>query len=126
MAEHLLPSDPVPDMNLTSFYRLKEGMEVAQHNTSSMLWRLQQFEHRLSNLDEKMLPIQKSTTTLSVSKRNVGLTFLEIEKTHEYFQLAKENSAVIASGFKQDSVEDFFEVSYLSIEILFMLAFYFD
>lgn len=101
----------VPDMNLNSFYLLKDSMEAAQQNTSAMLWRLQQFEHRLSNLDEKMRPIQKTTTTLSTTKRNVGLTFLEIEKTHEYFQLAKENSAVIASGFKQESVIDFFEVS---------------
>ena len=102
---------PVPDMNLNSFYHLKDSMEAAQHNTSSMLWRLQQFEHRLSNLDEKMRPIQKTTTKLSTTKRNVGLTFMEIEKTHEYFQLAKENSAVIASGFKQEPVIDFFEVS---------------
>lgn len=58
-----------------------------------------------------MRPIQKSTTTLSTSKRNLGLTFLEIEKTHEYFQLAKENSAVIANGFKHESVVEFFEVS---------------
>jgi hypothetical protein len=115
MMEHISDTStgtdgPVPDLNLSSFYRLKEGMEAAQLNTSSMLWRLQQFEHRLSNLDEKMRPIQKTTTTLSVSKRNVGLTFLEIEKTHEYFQLAKENSAVIAIGFKQEPVVEFFEV----------------
>jgi hypothetical protein len=107
----LSPETSVPDMNLTTFYRLKEGMEAAQINTNSMLWRLQQFENRLSNLDEKMRPIQKSTTKLSASKRNVGLTYLEIEKTHEYFQLAKENSVVIANGFKQEAVAEFFDVS---------------
>ena len=102
---------PVNDMSLNGLYHLKDGLERAQYNTNNMLFRLQQFENRLSNLDVKMRPIQETTTILSTSKKNVSLTFLEIEKTYEYFQLAKENSIVIANGFKQDSVVDFFEVS---------------
>lgn len=99
----------VSDMDLSSFYTLKDSLEEAQQNTQTMLWRLQHFEQRLGVLDEKIRPIQRTTTTLSNAKRNIMLTSLEIEKTNEYFKLANENSIVIANGFKQESVEQFFE-----------------
>ena len=45
-------------MDLEPLSRLKESLDVARSNTESMLWKLSDFETRLSRLDKKMLPIQ--------------------------------------------------------------------
>ncbi len=119
-------------MDLGPLTRLKETLETANNNTSSMLWKLRDFDSRLLALDKKMLPIQnvrklkeifqltdhitdsicyyyQSTAKLSTAKSNLGLTFIEIQKTNEYFRLASENSTTISKGMRGNS-QNFFEV----------------
>lgn len=45
-------------MDLTNLIRLKEALEISNNNTSSMIWKLKDFDSRLLALDKKMLPIQ--------------------------------------------------------------------
>eukprot|EP00602_Paraphysomonas_sp_CaronLab_P002363 CAMPEP_0185033494 /NCGR_PEP_ID=MMETSP1103-20130426/22481_1 /TAXON_ID=36769 /ORGANISM="Paraphysomonas bandaiensis, Strain Caron Lab Isolate" /LENGTH=656 /DNA_ID=CAMNT_0027569775 /DNA_START=21 /DNA_END=1988 /DNA_ORIENTATION=- len=108
-------------MDLAPLVRLKESLETAHNNTSSMLWKLRDFESRLASLDKKMLPIQNSTSKLSTAKTNIGLTFIEIEKTNEYFRLASENSSIITKGLRGNS-ENFFE----AVERITIAKRYFD
>lgn len=96
-------------VDVSSLTRLNDTIYQAQNNTKSILSRLKDFEHRLSRLDQQILPIQSSTTRLSNAKKNIGLTFIEIEKTHDYFRLANDSGAVITKGLK-DNFDNFFEV----------------
>lgn len=83
---------------------LRESLEKAQRNTSTMLTKIQRFEDRLSSIEEEMLPIQNTTATYSRAKENIGLTLSEVEKTYEYFRIATTVDSVVASGFNlQDS-----------------------
>lgn len=51
---------PEPEvLDLEPLTRLMECINVAQRNSSSMVSKLKDFEHRLQVLDDKMLPIQK-------------------------------------------------------------------
>jgi hypothetical protein len=45
-------------MDLGPLTRLKESLEIANNNTSSMLWKLKDFDTRLLALDKKLAPIQ--------------------------------------------------------------------
>ena len=65
-------------VDLVPLLKLKEQLELAQNNTNKMMNKLRDFENKLSNLGEKMGPIQKNTSTLSSAKNNIGLTFMEI------------------------------------------------
>ena len=45
-------------MDLSSLIRLKEALEGSNSNTSTMIYKLKDFDSRLLSLDKKMLPIQ--------------------------------------------------------------------
>ncbi len=74
-----------------------------------MILKLQDFENRLLSLDEKMGPIQENTSQLSMAKSNISLTFIEIEKTHDYFRLASELGHIINRGMTDNPII-FFDV----------------
>lgn len=65
-------------MDINSLMRLKDALQGAQQNTSRMLKQLEQFENRLTILDDKMRPIQNTTSHYTKAKENIALTLLEV------------------------------------------------
>ena len=88
------------DLDLNPLVRLKEALEGAQKNTSKMLSKLEKFEHRLTDLDDKMRPIQTTTKHYTRAKENINLTLLEVGKTYEYFRVASDVKDIIALGIQ--------------------------
>ena len=70
------------DMDLNPLIRLKEALEGAQKNTAKMLAKLEKFEYRLTDLDDKMRPIQATTNNYTKAKDNISLTLVEVGKTY--------------------------------------------
>lgn len=97
------------EMDLNPLMRLKDALEGAQKNTGKMLTKLERFERRLTDLDEKMKPIQNTTRHYTKAKENIGLTLLEIGKTTEYFRIAGEVKEVVNMGMSSETQEEFFE-----------------
>jgi len=95
-------------LDLNPLMRLKDALEGAQSNTSKMLQRLERFENRLTELDEKMRPIQVATKHYTRAKENISLTLVEVGKTYEYFRVANEVREVIKAGLHTESQEEFF------------------
>ena len=96
-------------MDLNPLMRLKDALEGAQKNTSKMLSRLERFENRLTDLDEKMRPIQTTTKHYTKAKENISLTLVEVGKTYEYFRIANEVKEVVNAGLTSETQDDFFE-----------------
>lgn len=97
------------DIDLNPLIRLKEALEGAQKNTGKMLAKLEKFEDRLTVLDDKMRPIQTTTTHYTKAKENISLTLVEVNKTYEYFRIANSVKDIIEGGLA-DNVDrkDFF------------------
>ena len=96
-------------LDLNPLMRLKDALEGAQKNTSKMLNRLERFESRLTDLDEKMRPIQTTTKHYTKAKENISLTLIEVGKTYEYFRIANEVKDAVSNGLTPETQEDFFE-----------------
>lgn len=96
-------------LDINPLMRLKEALEGAQRNTSKMLNRLERFEHRLTDLDEKMRPIQTTTKHYTKAKENISLTLAEIGKTSEYFRIAADVKDIVQAGLSPDTQEEYFE-----------------
>ncbi len=96
-------------MDLNPLIRLKEALEGAQKNTSKMLIKLDKFEHRLTDLDDKMRPIQTTTKHYTRAKENISLTLLEVGKTYEYFRVANEVKEIIAVGLIANTQKEFYQ-----------------
>ena len=73
-------------MDLNPLIRLKDALEGAQKNTSKMLIKLEKFDTKLTTLEEKMQPLQVSTSHYTRAKENIALTLVEVNKTYEYFR----------------------------------------
>jgi DNA repair ATPase RecN len=84
--------------NSESLLRLKKSLDGAQRNTKDMLTRLEHFEKRLSSLDEKMGPIRTTTTNYTRAQENIAAVVKEVQKTYEYFRIAKQVEGVISAG----------------------------
>ena len=96
-------------MDLNPLMRLKDALEGAQKNTSKMLSKLERFESRLTELDEKMKPIQNTTKHYTRAKENISLTLIEVGKTCEYFRIAGEVKEIVSLGFSSETRDEFFE-----------------
>ncbi len=96
------------DLDLNPLFRLKEAIEGAQHNTSRMLNKLERFENRLIDLDNKMRPIQDSTAHYTLAKNSIVSVLAEINKTYEYFGVAEEVKEVIKNGLSSATQKQFF------------------
>ena len=96
-------------LDINPLMRLKDALEGAQRNTSKMLSRLERFENRLTDLDEKMRPIQTTTKHYTKAKENISLTLAEIGKTSEYFRIAAEVKDIVNGGLNPDTQEEYFE-----------------
>ncbi len=68
-------------IDLNPLIRLKDALEGAQNNTTKMLLKLDKFEARLLELDEKMKPVQASTEKFAKAKANITETLQEVGKT---------------------------------------------
>lgn len=111
------------DMDLNPLIRLKEALEGAQKNTSKMLAKLEKFEHRLTDLDDKMRPIQTTTKHYTRAKENINLTLLEVGKTYEYFRVASDVKETIGVGLNNKAHhKEFFK----SLERLSNAKIYFE
>jgi hypothetical protein len=129
-------------MDLTPLVKINENVMFAKANTSLMLQKLKDFENRLTKLDEELLPIQnviyilkiyfllyyvlfyvtsQSTSRLSLAKKNIGLTYMEIERTNEYFRLANESGNIVSKG-PRVNFNEFFEV-FMLFHLLFTLSY---
>lgn len=97
------------DMEYNSLLRLKEALEGAQKNTNRMLTRLEKFENRLSDLDEKMRPIQVTTGRYLKAKNNIAETLQEVGKTYEYFRVANDVRETITRGYVANNQKEFLE-----------------
>jgi predicted nuclease with TOPRIM domain len=97
------------DMDLNNLVRLKEALDGAQKNTKRMMNRLEKFENRLSDLDEKMRPIQVITARYTKAKENISQTITEIGKTYEYFRVANEVKETIHTGYSSHNSKEFLE-----------------
>lgn len=87
-------------MEFTALLTLKDSLEGAKKNTDRMIYKLNQFETRLSVLDQNMSEIQESTEKYIKAKESISLTLLEMEKTYEYFRVANEVKEIITEqGF---------------------------
>lgn len=96
-------------MDLNPLMRLKDALEGAQKNTGKMLIRLERFENRLTDLDEKMRPIQTTTKHYTKAKENISLTLVEVGKTYEYFRIANEVKDIVNGGLTSETRDEFFE-----------------
>jgi len=101
--------DATKPLDLNPLMRLKDALEGAQMNTSKMLHRLERFEKRLSELDDKMRPIQNTTKHYTKAKENISLTLVEVGKTYEYFRIANEVKEVVHGGLTSETQEKYFE-----------------
>jgi DNA repair ATPase RecN len=88
--------DPLDD----SIMQLQISLDGAQNNTKEMLSRLDRFEKRLNNLDNKVAPIRETTTKYSRAQENIAAVITEVKKTYEYFKIAKQVGGIIESGLK--------------------------
>jgi hypothetical protein len=104
-----MEANKTDSMDLNPLMRLKDALEGAQKNTAKMLGKLERFEHRLTDLDEKMKPIQTTTKHYTRAKENISLTLVEVLKTCEYFRIATEVKDVVNAGFTSETQEEFFE-----------------
>jgi hypothetical protein len=95
-------------LDLNPLMRLKDALEGAQKNTAKMLYKLERFEKRLTDLDEKMRPIQNTTKHYTKAKENISLTLEEVGKTYEYFRIANEVKDVVNGGLTKSTQADFF------------------
>lgn len=96
-------------IDLNPLMRLKDALEGAQKNTAKMLQKLERFENRLTDLDEKMKPIQTTTKHYTRAKENISLTLVEVLKTCEYFKIPAQVKEVVNLGFTPETQEEFFE-----------------
>jgi DNA repair ATPase RecN len=96
-------------LDLNPLMRLKDALEGAQKNTAKMLNKLERFENRLTDLDEKMKPIQTTTKHYTRAKENISLTLAEVHKTNEYFKIPSEVKEIVNMGFTPETQEEFFE-----------------
>lgn len=102
------------DVDFNSLVRLKEALEGAQKNTRKMLNRLERFERKLSDLDEKMRPVQVTTRRFTKAKDNISLTLTEVGKTYEFFRVATEVKELISLGYAKSDHREFLE-AYLKL-----------
>lgn len=96
------------DMDLNPLIRLKEALEGAQKNTAKMLAKLEKFEYRLTDLDDKMRPIQATTNNYTKAKDNISLTLVEVGKTYEYFRVANDVKDVVNAGLHVPDPTEFY------------------
>lgn len=89
--------------------RLKDALEGAQKNTQRMINKLDRFERRLGDLDEKMQPIQESTEHYTRAKENISLTLVEVNKTYEYFRVAATVKEVIIKGITPATQKEYYD-----------------
>lgn len=97
------------DAEYNSLLRLKEALEGAQKNTNRMLSRLEKFETRLSDIDEKMKPIQVTTGRYMKAKNNITETLQEVGKTYDYFRVANDVRETITRGYVANNQKEFLE-----------------
>jgi len=95
--------------DLHHLIRLKDALEGAQKNTEKILSRLQRFESHLTDLDDRLRPIEESTEGYIIAKQNISNTLLEVGKTFEYFKIATEVKDVISCGLSADTQRAYFE-----------------
>jgi cysteinyl-tRNA synthetase len=94
-------------MDLTALLTLKDALEGATKNTDRMIYKLNQFETRLSVLDQNMSEIQSSTQRYIKAKDNISLTLVEMEKTYEYFRVGNEVKEIINSGYSSTNNKEY-------------------
>jgi len=90
-------------MDLNPLIRLKDALEGAQKNTSKMLMKLEKFDTKLTTLEEKMQPLQVSTSHYTRAKENIALTLVEVNKTYEYFRVANDVKDIINNGLNDNT-----------------------
>lgn len=98
-----------PSLDLNPLLRLKEALEGAQKNTQRMISKLDRFEKRLGDLDQRMKPIQDTTEKYTKARDNISLTLTEVGRTYEYFRLAAEVEAVIKEGLTTSNQSEYFD-----------------
>jgi cysteinyl-tRNA synthetase len=98
-------------MDLTALLTLKDALEGAKKNTDRMIFKLNQFETRLSVLDENMSEIQVTTERYIKAKDNISLTLLEMEKTYEYFRVANEVKEIIHQGLLPSNQKEYLQAA---------------
>jgi hypothetical protein len=96
-------------VDINPLITLKDAIEGAKKNTDRMIQKLNQFENRLSILDQNMNDIQQTTTRYIKSKDNITLTLREVEKTYEYFRVANEVKEIISNGLTVLNQNDYLE-----------------
>lgn len=96
-------------VDINPLITLKDAIEGAKKNTDRMIQKLNQFENRLSILDQNMNDIQQTTTRYIKSKENITLTLREVEKTYEYFRVANEVKEIISHGLTVLNQKDYLE-----------------
>lgn len=97
------------ELEYNSLLRLKDALEGAQKNTNRMLSRLEKFENRLGDLDEKMRPIQVTTGRYLKAKNNISETLFEVGKTYDYFRVANDVRETITRGYVANNQKEFLE-----------------
>jgi hypothetical protein len=96
-------------VDINPLITLKDAIEGAKKNTDRMIQKLNQFENRLSVLDQNMNDIQQTTSRYIKSKDNITLTLREVEKTYEYFRVANEVKEIISNGLTVLNQKDYLE-----------------
>ena len=103
-----LPTDST-ELDLNPLLRLKETLDAAQKNTLKLLGKLDVFEDRLGDLEDKMRPLQETTQRYSKAKENIALTLIEVGKTYEYFRIANDMKAIIQSGYNVKAQNEYLQ-----------------
>ncbi len=109
MLDTMSSSAANPALDLNPLLRLKEALEGAQKNTQKMIFKLERFEKRLTDLDLKMQPIQSTTEKYTKARDNISLTLQEVGKTYEYFRVANEMESIIKEGLTTQNQSEYFE-----------------
>lgn len=94
-------------MDLTALMTLKDALEGATKNTDRMIYKLNQFETRLSILDQNMSEIQSSTEIYIKAKENISLTLTEMDKTYDYFRVANEVKEIISQDLTTSNQKEY-------------------